>query len=354
MSYSDLIETEQHIWDEYCTLRQISDWAGFTDAQDNRRAASRDWLVERRKEIWRLAQPKSEGGDGNGWGHQNRAARYEQLKDGSLNTGAPKHEYTLPANGCTDSEKAYIEEREGYLMIGGDGASATDDQKRRKTANSDWLVERRKKVWHLGEEEGWDEAERELRYENLCIATHHGSYWNIYEEEHNKYGQEKDTNESSGSARADAVAYCRKYLGVNEDPPNSNRGKHIDDWCRRVYGGTGVPWCACFSTCMAWDAGCSGSSSAAVTNIVSLAKKGQGIYRGWTTDPGQVLRGDMAVVSCTSCHIGMVVDSDDAYHTIEGNTSPGSEGSQYDGGCVAERHRGRGEIIGWALVDYPS
>jgi hypothetical protein len=103
---------------------------------------------------------------------------------------------------------------------------------------------------------------------------------------------------------------------------------------------------------MAWDAGAVGSSSAAVQYCIELAKQHSGIYRGWTTDPDDVLRGDLAVISCSTCHIGMVVDSDDAYHTIEGNTSPGSEGSQYDGGCVAERHR-EGAVVGWCLVDYP-
>jgi hypothetical protein len=104
---------------------------------------------------------------------------------------------------------------------------------------------------------------------------------------------------------------------------------------------------------MAWDAGVKGSSSAAVQYIVSLAQAGEGMFRGWTTDPANVLRGDLAIIGCTTCHVGMVVDSDDACHTIEGNTSPGSEGSQYNGGCVAERHRPRSEIVGWALVDYP-
>jgi hypothetical protein len=139
---------------------------------------------------------------------------------------------------------------------------------------------------------------------------------------------------------------------VNESPPNSNRGPEIDKWNQRVAGYTGAPWCASFATCMAWDAGAVGSSSAAVQYIVNMAKAGSGMFRGWTTDPGSVLRGDLAIISCTSCHVEMVIDSDDAYDTIGGNTSPGSEGSQYDGGCVAHRQR-NGEVVGWALVDYP-
>jgi hypothetical protein len=357
MSYSDLTETEQHYFDEYGTLRAITDWAGFTDAQENRKTAARDWLVNQRKEIWRCAEGKKQCAGGAGWDVNNRAARYETLKDESLNTATAKHEYTLPANGCTDTEKSYIEEREGYLMIGGDGASADDAQKKRKTANSDWLVSRRKQVWHLGEDEGWDEAERELRYENLCIATHYGSQWDSYEKTHNKYGQAVGGGGGGGSsaesARARCVENCRSYLGVNENPAGSNRGPEIDGWNKRAYGGVGVPWCASFASCMAWDAGVKGSGSAGVQVLVDMARAGTGMMRGWTTDPSVVLRGDFAVISCTSCHVEVVIDSDDAYDTIGGNTSPGSEGSQYDGGCVAHRQR-NGEVVGWCLVDYPS
>lgn len=355
MSYSDLTEEEQHVWDEYATQRQITDWAGFTDAQENRKQAARDWLVARRKTLWHYLNDEPVDKKSNE--ANNRQARYNQLSDNNLNNSTPKHEYTLPASGCVDSEKSYIEEREGYLMIGGDGKSANPDQTDRKTANSDWLVSRRKQVWHLMNDEPVDEQankdnQRQTRYDNLCIATHYGSAWDSYEKSHNKYGQTEHPDEPS-NARSKCVSNCRKYLGVNEDPPNSNRGPQIDKWNDRVAGYLGAPWCASFATSMAWDSGAKGGSSAAVQYIVNMAKAGQGMFRGYTTNPGNVLRGDFAIVSCSSCHVGVCVDNDDAYHTIEGNTSPGSEGSQYDGGCVAERHRGKGEIIGWALVDYP-
>ena len=79
MAYSDLTESEQHYWDEYETLRAITDWEGFTDAQNNRKLAARDALVQQRKTIWRKAQPESDGGDGGGWSKNNRSARYQQL-----------------------------------------------------------------------------------------------------------------------------------------------------------------------------------------------------------------------------------------------------------------------------------
>jgi hypothetical protein len=94
----------------------------------------------------------------------------------------------------------------------------------------------------------------------------------------------------------------------------------------------------------------SGSVTAGVYNNVQLAKKGQGIYRGWTMDPSKVHAGDHAFIG--SDHTGVIYDASDGT-TIEGNTSPGSEGSQYNGGCVAKRKRGWGYwSAGFGLVRF--
>jgi hypothetical protein len=44
-----------------------------------RRVALRKLMKAQRKRIWRAAQPKSSGGDGRGWDHLNRRARYDSL-----------------------------------------------------------------------------------------------------------------------------------------------------------------------------------------------------------------------------------------------------------------------------------
>ena len=356
MAYSDLTETEQHYWDEYGTLRAITDWAGFTDAQENRKQAARTWLQEQRKEIWRCAEGKKPESCKPGWNINNRSARYETLKDDNLNTATAKHEYTLPASGCTDTEKSYIEEREGYLMIGGDGASADDDQKARKTSNSDWLVERRKKVYSLinssSDQENKDNN-RSTRYSNLCIATHYGDQWDKYEREHNKYGQEiHDSGGGSGkTGRSACKDWLDSFLGVHENPDGSNKGSpQPSKWQQRVYGSDGVPWCACFAGCSAWDNGVSGTVTAGVANNVSLAKQGSGIYKGWTNDPSKVHAGDHAFIG--SDHTGVIYDRDTG-QTVEGNTSP-SGGSQWNGGQVAKKTRGWGYwSAGFGLVRFP-
>ena len=56
-------------------------------------------------------------------------------------------------------------------------------------------------------------------------------------------------------ARLAAVDHARKYIGVRESPPNSNRGPVIDRWQKRVNGITGYPWCAAFIWCMFDDIG---------------------------------------------------------------------------------------------------
>jgi hypothetical protein len=344
--YSDLTDSEKCYWDAYTRLREISDWEGFTEGQGDAKDDARAWLVARRKEIWRLAQPESEGGDGNGWDHAQRSERYEQLKDESLNSGSCRRLCQLPTNGGTPSEKAKLSEREMWWRID----SVDDQTKGWRQGNADWLTSRRKQVWHLGEDEGWDEAERELRYSNLCVATKTGTPYQQWAASHNTTtGEPKGS--SGGGSRSDCKRWLEKYLGVNENPSGSNKGSpQPSGWQNRVYGDDGVPWCACFAGCSAWDNGVSGSVTAGVYNNTQLAKQGQGIYRGYTTDPSKVHAGDHAFIG--SDHTGVIYDAA-TMTTIEGNTSPGSEGSQYNGGCVAKRDRGPGYWTGYGIVDFP-
>ena len=219
----------------------------------------------------------------------------------------PKHEVRLPAPAvCTNAEKVYIEEREGYLAFG----SITPEQKQRKLDNLNWLVNRRKQLYRLIKE---DKTEgRQRRYEALCIATSHGSYYKEWDKKHNKWGVPLTPPKpvEDPNSRAGIVRWCNKYVGVKENPAGSNAGEpQPSGWERRVYGGTRIPWCACFSVCSAWDAGIKGSGTASVQLNVNLARKGQGIYRGYTTDPSRVRPGDHCAVGSTSTHTEVVVDA---------------------------------------------
>jgi hypothetical protein len=344
--YGDLTEAEQAHWNEFTNLRQISDWPGFDAAQDQRKVDSKTWLQDRRAELWHLIRDDPDNNEAN-----HRQERYEFLKDDNLNSGAPKHEVRLPCSGtATNTEKVYIEEREVYLAFG----STTDEQKARKVANLNWLQDRRKQLWHLMKDDPDANKvnDREVRYENLCIATSHGQAYADWDETHNKWGQPiSDDAQRTSGGRSGCKAWLDSYLGVSENPPNSNTGSpQPSQWQARVYGSDGVPWCACFAGCSAWDNGVSGSVTASVWSNTDLAKKGQGIYRGYTTDPAKVHAGDHAFLS--DDHTGVIYDASDCT-TIEGNTSPGSEGSQYNGGCVAKRNRGWGGWTGFGIVRFP-
>lgn len=93
---------------------------------------------------------------------------------------------------------------------------------------------------------------------------------------------------------------------------------------------------------MAWDAGVKGAGSAAVYGCYSLARQGAGIYRGVTTDPSRVRRGDHAVIGSLTTHIETVVSDTNPMHCIGGNS----------GNSVRENYRSRGQIVCWLLVDY--
>lgn len=356
MAYGDLTEAEQAHWDEYTNLRRISDWPGFNVDMDAARAAARSWLVERRKQIWRSAQPKADGGDGKGWDVANRRERHEFLKDENLNTGAPKHEVRLPTPGsATDAEKAYMEAREVYLAF----ASTTDAQKARKQANVDWLVERRQDLWRLIAADGNHNGRKE-RYEALAIATHHGRAYEEWNKTHNKWGIPYSPSVDS-SQRMKAVNIAKHYVGVVERPAGSNKGQpQPSGWQKRVIGSDGWAWCACFNVCCAWDAGVEGSGTAGVWVNKQMALKGQGMFRAYTTDRRRVRPGDFVIIGCDTCHQEMVAEPPDEHgvDTVGGNTSSGHGGSQYNGGGVYERkgttRRTNREIVGYMLVRYTS
>lgn len=338
-NYGDLTEGEAAHWNEYTNLRAIQDWPGFDEDQDMRRLDSKAWLRARMDELVELART-----DG-GWEKADRGLRYDFLS--TQNSGSPKHEVRLPCPGtATDSERVYIEEREVYLVF----SSTTDEQKARKQANVDVLVAKRKQLWHLMQDDpSKNEAnDRQARYDALCIATHHGEVYEEWEKTHNQYGVPYSSN-----TRDEICKWLDKYVGVTENPKGSNRGSpQPSEWQRRVYGSDGVPWCACFSVCSAWDNGVSGSGTASVGNNADLARQGKGIYKGYTTDPSKVQPGDHMFKN--GDHTGVArgkLKSDGTILGVEGNTSgTTSSGSQWNGDLVAKKSRSASYWTGFGLI----
>lgn len=349
-AYSFLTEAEQAHWNEYTNLRQISDWPGFDANQNQRKSDARAWILGQREQIAAAAKADGKGG----WDRNHRKARYDFLAPPNLNTGAPRHEVRLPAPGVmTDTEKVYTEEREVYLAFG----STTAGQKARKQANVDWLVLRRQQLYALIHEKDGDSAGRQQRYEALCIATHYGKAYSTWDDSHNKWGvpNKVDKTPDEDPSRLACVKHALSFVGVAEHPAGSNKGTpHPSDWQKRVIGADGYAWCACFAACMAWDSGVQGAASAGVQVNIEMAKRGQGMYRGFTTDRSLVHSGDHVAIGCSTCHQEIVRNPPvaDGVDTVGGNTSPGTSGSQFNGGCVGTHHRSNAEIVGFMLVRF--
>jgi hypothetical protein len=249
--YDLLTPAEQDTYDEYCRLRQISDWPGFDADQQARKDAAGAWIAARRDELTELmaSDPANNAA-------YNREARRDYL--GTTSSGSPHRLCQLPTDGGTDAEKAYITEREVWWRIQTD----YDEQKARKQACTDWLVARRQYVWQLaegkieGETPGWDVYDRAQRYDNLQIATKYGSAYEEWCREHDETtGEplEPEAPSSSGNWREKSANWHEAHLGITESPADSNCDSRSDgirtsqDGCANGTWLRYQPWCGCWA-----------------------------------------------------------------------------------------------------------
>lgn len=162
--------------------------------------------------------------------------------------------------------------------------------------------------------------------------------------------------------RERAVILAKSYAGrTPEQPAGSNRSPIIDAMVRAVGSYLGAPWCGIFCGYVLKRAGVRGVSSriAAVAYIEDDARAGRAPFRAWrgARDTRDVRRGDLVVLFGRGVHVELVVEVDRARGrvvSIGGNTSPGSAGSQSNGGGCYRRVRPLSDVWGWALVDYPN
>jgi hypothetical protein len=352
-NYAHLTDGEKAHVDEYVGECTIMDWPGYDGDQTARRKAAWHWLDDRKGELWHDLYGEDHASDAENKA-QHRQARYQFLDDvldgRDRTVRHPGPDY--PKGGCTDWEKVYIAEREKYVAFG----STTDDQKARKTDNLDGLVGRRKEVWHLMQDDpaGNESANREQRYNNLCIATHHGTPWEEWQ---------ADQAQPAKSSRQVALDHMEKRVGYTEQPDGSNtdtRDYGIRTAQVHCAGGgdylIGTPWCGewCYYALEAASVQGIDSHLASVAQIEDYARSKAKCYRGWTTDRSSVERGDLVVIGGYGVHVEMVRGFDGSNTlTYGGNTSPGTSGSQSNGGGAYERSRSPGEVRGYACVDYP-
>lgn len=153
------------------------------------------------------------------------------------------------------------------------------------------------------------------------------------------------------------INIARGEIGTVESPAHSNNVKYNTEYYGHpVYGDADYPWCCTFVWWVFKKAGASelfygGDRCAGCTTLASYYKeRGQFL----TSNP---VPGDLALFQFDNDsyydHIGIVVSVDaNTITTIDGNTSPGTSGSQDNGGGVYQRTRSRSVVGGYIRPAY--
>jgi hypothetical protein len=145
------------------------------------------------------------------------------------------------------------------------------------------------------------------------------------------------------------MAFARGELGVTECPPGTNRVKYWEDYDPRMQG---QPWCVCFLWWCFRQAGEGaaffGGGRTASCGALLRWYEAQGL----TVPVKEARAGDILIFNFSGTketqHCGLAVEADGAgaaFKTVEGNTTPGEEGSQANGGCVALKTRYAKQIV---------
>ena len=148
-------------------------------------------------------------------------------------------------------------------------------------------------------------------------------------------------------------------LGKTEFPKGSN----LTEYGER-YGLNGVPWCVIFQ----WDvfnragermAFYNGGKTASCKTLLRCYKE-----EGKTAPITDIQVGDILILNFSGKkndgeldteHCGLVVEKGPlagTWYTVEGNTSPGLEGSQDNGGCVAKKLRSVKNVVAVCRPNY--
>lgn len=143
-----------------------------------------------------------------------------------------------------------------------------------------------------------------------------------------------------------AVRWSLAQIGTVEKPPYSNSGPKISQWIKASGGQPGEPWCQYFVNQALREAGGPDLKSGYTPAVVQWAKEGEhglSIVEKSSRRPGDLVYYKFPGVSTAICdHVGICVGKS---RYVEGNTSPGSAGSQNNGGGVFLRGADRDKFI---------
>ena len=152
------------------------------------------------------------------------------------------------------------------------------------------------------------------------------------------------------------IAVAREELGYTENPKDSNLTKYGYE-----YGMNGQPWCVmflwwCFRRVGEHMAFFGGGKTASCSILLRWYRE-----QGLTVPVSEVQAGDIVILNFRGTqepeHCGIVeytpIKGEWLYiNTIEGNTTPGIEGSQDNGGCVAKKMRYSRQIVAVCRPQY--
>jgi len=141
---------------------------------------------------------------------------------------------------------------------------------------------------------------------------------------------------------------ARKELGVKESPPSSNEVKYNAWYYGRNVSGAAYPWCMAFVQWVFHQAGARlPYITASCSGLLVWYKRNRPECVHKTPRPGDIVIYDFG-------HTGIVesVGSGGTITAIEGNTSPGSSGSQSNGGMVCRRTRRTSVVTNYIRPDY--
>lgn len=156
-------------------------------------------------------------------------------------------------------------------------------------------------------------------------------------------------------SRSKVIEIARGELGYAESPPGSNRTKYWQEYDPAMQG---QPWCVAFLWWVFRHAGegsafFGGAKTASCGTLLRWYRE-----QGLTVVVTDINVGDIVIFNFHGGkepeHCGIVVEITPAgvIKTIEGNTSPGEEGSQDNGGCVAHKRRYAYQIIAVCRPQY--
>jgi len=148
------------------------------------------------------------------------------------------------------------------------------------------------------------------------------------------------------------TAWHRAQLGTAESPAGSNRTRY-----GALYGVNGVAWCCQYIWAGFYECGLAplfygGGKVASCTALMKWAKSvGHWVTGGYRE--GDIILYDFSGTAATAEHVGYCTGTENgAVIAIEGNTSLSAEGSQTNGGTVAEKKRPLSKVLGAFRPEY--